>query len=85
MERVFPLRLKLFGSLLAAFALLMLIGCAGVSSNSQKSQQNLSRELAASPSSMSFGTVAVGKNATQTGTLTASNSDVHSVACGVER
>jgi len=54
----------------------MLIGCAGVSSNSQKSQQNLSRELAASPSSMSFGTVAVGKNATQTGSLTASNSDV---------
>lgn len=71
MKRTFAPRLQLLGSLLAAFALFVLIGCAGGSS-----QQNLSGQLAVSPSSMSLGNVAGGQKAAQTGTLSISNSDI---------
>jgi hypothetical protein len=71
MKGVFTTGVQLFGSLLAAFALLVLLGCAGGTS-----QQNLSGQLAVSPSSVSFGNVAVGQKAAQTGTLSASNSDI---------
>jgi Abnormal spindle-like microcephaly-assoc'd, ASPM-SPD-2-Hydin len=61
-------------------ALLVLVGCAGASSNSQPAQQggngSAAGHLAVSPATMNFGNVAVGSSTSQTGTLTASSSSV---------
>ena len=59
--------------------LLALAGCQGVSSASKQSTNNQglgAGQLGVSPSTMNFGNVAVGSNATQTGTLTAGSSDI---------
>lgn len=65
------------GSLLMAGGLLLLSGCAGISSASkQSSVTSPSGQLSVSPAIMSFGSVSVGSTASQTGTLSASTADV---------
>ena len=64
---------------LLAPLILALAGCQGVSSASKQSTNNVgvgAGQLGVSPSTMNFGNVAVGSNATQTGTLTAGSSDI---------
>jgi fibronectin type 3 domain-containing protein len=73
-------RLQWSGAL-AVFALIsmcMLLGCSGVSSgpNTQTPPGNTVGTLAVSPSTLSFGNVAVGSNSSMTGTLSATNADV---------
>jgi hypothetical protein len=59
-------------------AILMLVGCQGVSSSSKQATGGgpTVGQLAVAPSTMSFGNVAVGSNAVQKGTLTAGSSDI---------
>jgi fibronectin type 3 domain-containing protein len=57
----------------------MLLGCSGVSSGSNTQTpppSNTPGTLAVSPSTLSFGNVAVGSSSSLTGTLSATNSDV---------
>lgn len=70
-------RLFLLG-MLAGLALSILTGCAGVSSGGKTTTQQTTggSQLTVSPTTMSFGSVAVGKNSSQTGALSASGSDV---------
>lgn len=64
---------RCLGGLLAVLALVLLIGCAGVSSNKQQVNQPSGQDtLAASPASLDFGNVAVG--GTKTSSVTVSNS-----------
>jgi hypothetical protein len=77
MPRVVTLHSRLAGGLLAIAGLLLLVGCAGISSASKPPDTgSTSGQLSVSPSTMSFGNVGVGSNASQTGTLTASTADV---------
>jgi len=77
MPRMVALRARLVGVLSAVAGLLLLSGCAGISSASkQSSGASTSGQLSVSPSTMSFGSVVVGSNVSQTGTLTASSADV---------
>ena len=77
MPRMTALRARLAGVLSPVVGLLLLSGCAGISSASkQSSVGSASGQLSVSPSTMSFGNVAVGNNASQTGTLSASAADV---------
>ena len=60
-------------------SLCMLLGCSGVSSgpnNQTPPPANSTGTLAVSPSTLSFGNVAVGSNSSLTGTLSATNADV---------
>jgi hypothetical protein len=59
-------------------AILMLVGCQGVSSASKQASGGgpTVGQLALAPSTMSFGNVAVGSTAVQKGTLTAGSSDI---------
>jgi len=77
-ESHFEIRLRYLGCLLAVLTAMALAGCAGVSSASKQAGNGNSTGalLAVAPVSMSFGTVAVGSNATQTGTLMAGSSDI---------
>jgi hypothetical protein len=74
-----------WGSLLALLACIMMVGCAGVSSGGKSGSSGSNPDpppagpglLSVSPTTMSFGTVAVGSSAKLTGTLSASTSDVN--------
>lgn len=72
------LRLRRLGCLLVAPAILALAGCQGVSSASKQSTGGGTGggQLAVTPTTMSFGNVAVGANSVKQGTLTAASSDV---------
>lgn len=70
-------RLRYLGSLLALLMLVALVGCQGVSSANQSSNSNATAgQLSVSPSTLSFGNVAVGANSAKQGTLTAVSSDI---------
>jgi hypothetical protein len=69
-------RLRLLCIVVAGFAALILSGCSGVSSASKSTQQNTSGLLTVTPTTMSFGNVAVGGNSSLKGTLTANGADV---------
>ncbi len=71
-------RLRRLGCLVAVPAILMLVGCQGVSSASKQASGGgpTVGQLALAPSTMSFGNVAVGSTAVQKGTLTAGSSDI---------
>lgn len=58
--------------------ILVLAGCQGISSASKQASNNSpgAGQLAVNPSTMNFGSVAVGSNAVQPGTLTAGSSDI---------
>jgi hypothetical protein len=69
--------------LLMLLACMVLTGCAGVSSGSQNSNSNpnpnptpTAGQLAVTPTTMNFGSVALGSSANLTGTLTAGTADV---------
>jgi hypothetical protein len=66
--------------LLAAFACIVMTGCAGVSSGGQSNSNpdpgGGAGQLSIAPATMNFGTVAIGTPASLTGTLTAGSSDV---------
>ncbi|MGA7379252.1 MAG: hypothetical protein WBX03_00245 [Terriglobales bacterium] len=78
-------------ALLALFACIGLTGCAGVSSAGQNSNSSPNQnpasppapppagagQLSVSPITMNFGSVAIGSQATQSGTLTAGSSDIN--------
>jgi len=73
------LRAPLLAELVVLAVLLPLAGCAGISSASKQTTPpggSTTGQLSVSPSTMSFGNVAVGSNAVQTGTLSASTADV---------
>ena len=71
------IRLRLAGCFLAAPLILVLAGCAGVSTGSQTTKQNPgAAQLVVAPSTMNFGNVAVGSNSVQKGTLTAGSADI---------
>ena len=83
MDRLVRFRMIHFQCLVTALAILVLTGCAGVSSGpgSNQSPNNGNGDpaaglLAVSPATMSFGNVPVGSNSELTGTLTASTADV---------
>jgi Abnormal spindle-like microcephaly-assoc'd, ASPM-SPD-2-Hydin len=78
MPRMVTLRARLVGGLLALAGLLVLAGCAGISSASKQPPPPgpTTGQLSVSPSTMSFGNVSVGSNASQTATLTAGIADV---------
>jgi Abnormal spindle-like microcephaly-assoc'd, ASPM-SPD-2-Hydin len=70
--------------LLTLLACLVLTGCAGVSSGSQNSNSNPNQnpkptagQLSVTPTTMNFGSVALGSSANLTGTLTAGTADVN--------
>lgn len=71
-------RMPCLGCLLAVPMILVLAGCQGVSNaNSKQSSNNVGAgQLAVTPSTIDFGNVAVGSNATKTGSLTAGSSDI---------
>src|SRR5579884_3527091 len=79
MERQNSSRLPLLCTLLALVSVSINLGCAGVSTGT-KSQVVVNPPsagtLAVSPSSLSFGNVAVGSSASLTGTLSATTDDV---------
>ena len=82
MGKVFRLQPRQLGALVSVWSLLVLTGCAGVSSGSQSSGSQPSSpggpgQLSVTPTTMKFGTVALGSNANLTGTLTAGSSDVN--------
>jgi len=73
--------LRHLASFLLAFALVVLTGCAGVSTGGKQNMGaggsgNGPGQLTVTPSSMNFGDVSVGKHSVQTGTLAAGGSDV---------
>ena len=85
MGKAWPTRAGQLCGLLAVLACMAMTGCAGVSSgqpansNSNPNQnQNPSAagQLSVAPTTMNFGSVAVGGQATLTGTLTAATADV---------
>ena len=78
MERTKRPRLRILGTLLALLCTVVLAGCAGVSagSNTQTPPPSTTGALAVSPSTLTFGNVAVGSSSSLTGTLSASNADV---------
>jgi len=72
------IRLRTLGCLMAVLGALVLAGCAGVSSASKQAVNGnpIGAQLTVTPANMDFGTVGVGSNAVQTGTLTAGTSDI---------
>jgi hypothetical protein len=72
------IRLRNLGCFVAILGALVLTGCAGVSSASKQAVNGnpTGAQLAVTPMSMDFGTVAVGSNTKQAGTLTAGTSDI---------
>lgn len=70
-------------AVLAVFGCMALAGCAGVSSGGQNSNSNPNPnpanagQLSVSPAIMNFGSVALGSQAAQRGTLTAGSSDIN--------
>ncbi|MGA8150082.1 MAG: choice-of-anchor D domain-containing protein [Terriglobales bacterium] len=77
MARMVTLRARLVGGLIAASGLVLLSGCAGISSAAKQPPVTPpSGQLSVSPSTMSFGNVAVGSSASQTATLSAGSADV---------
>jgi len=75
MERTNSSRFRLLCTLLTLVGILVLAGCAGVSSNTQPPPPPTGA-LAVSPTTLNFGNVAVGNSSSLTGTLSASNADV---------
>jgi Abnormal spindle-like microcephaly-assoc'd, ASPM-SPD-2-Hydin len=70
-------RSRVFAATLALAVTLLLAGCAGVSSGPQtQTSENPAGTLAVSPSTLSFGNVAVGSSSSLTGTLSATTADV---------
>jgi len=70
-------RLRYLSWLLALPMLVALIGCQGVSSANQSTNNDTTGgQLSVSPATMSFGNVAVGTNSMQQGTLTAASADI---------
>jgi hypothetical protein len=71
-------RLRHLGCLAAVPAILVFVGCQGVSSASKQTSVGGPSvgQLAVAPSTMSFGNVAVSSNVVQKGTLTAGISDI---------
>jgi hypothetical protein len=71
-------RRRHLGCLAAVPAILLLVGCQGVSSASKQASGGgpTVGQLAVAPSTISFGNVAIGSNELQKGTLTAGSSDV---------
>ena len=78
MERTISSRWRPFRTLAVLSSVLVLAGCAGVSagSNTQSPPPPTTGSLAVSPSTLSFGNVAVGSSSSLTGTLSASTADV---------
>ena len=77
MSRMVTVHARPIGCVLAVAGLLLLTSCAGISSASKQQPPNSpTGQLSVSPSTMSFGNVAVGSSISQTGTLTASQADV---------
>lgn len=78
MRRGRELCVRYVGTLLAALAVLSLIGCVGASSNSSSLQNsnNPAAQLTLNPSTMNFGSIAVGNSSSQNATLTAGSSNV---------
>lgn len=77
MRRSFRSQLRLTIAALALAGISALTGCAGVSSGPQaQTPSNTTGTLAVSPSSLSFGNVAVGGSSSLTGTLSATNANV---------
>jgi hypothetical protein len=76
-KKPITIRPRHLGCFLAVPLVLVLAGCAGVSSSSQSSKQNGgAAQLVVSPSTMSFGDIALGSNSVQKGTLTAGTADI---------
>ncbi len=75
MERTNSSRLRLLCTLLTLVGILVLAGCAGVSSNTQPPPPPTGA-LAVSPTTLNFGNVVVGNSSSLTGTLSASNADI---------
>jgi hypothetical protein len=73
------LQFHLVSTALALTLMFVLVGCSGVSSGpqSQTPAGNTSGTLTVSPSTLSFGNVAVGSNSSLAGTLSATNADVN--------
>lgn len=77
MERTTGSRSRLLSTLLALVCVLVLAGCAGVSAGSNtQPPPPPTGALAVSPSTLNFGSVAVGSSSSLTGTLSASTADV---------
>jgi len=71
------LRVHTLGCLLALPVMLALAGCQGISSASKQSTGNpTSGQLSVTPTTMSFGNVAVGGNSQKQGSLTAGSADI---------
>lgn len=72
------LNLRIIKTLLALTGAFAFTGCSGVSSSSQAHNpgSNTAGALVLSPSSLSFGNVALGSSSSLTGTLSATNADV---------
>jgi len=77
-NRSTALRSRIVGCFLAVPMILALAGCQGVSSSSKQATNPNppAGQLAVTPTTMSFGNVAVGSNSVQQGKLTAGSSDV---------
>src|SRR5256885_14540452 len=75
MERTNSSRLRLLCTLLTLVGILVLAGCAGVSSNTQPPPPPTGA-LAVSPTTLNFGNVAGGDSSSFTGTLSASKGGV---------
>jgi len=77
-NRSTALRSRIVGCFLAVPVILALAGCQGVSSSSKQATNPNppAGQLAVTPTTMSFGNVAVGSNSVQQGKLTAGSSDV---------
>jgi hypothetical protein len=77
MTSTFRSQLRLMVAALGLAGISALTGCSGVSSGSQaQTPSETAGTLAVSPSSLSFGNVAVGGSSSLTGTLSATNADV---------
>ena len=77
MERTHSSRSRVLAALVALVSLLVLAGCAGVSAGSNNQPPPpTTGALAVSPSTLNFGSVAVGSSSSLTGTLSASTADV---------
>jgi len=78
------LQLRQLGCLVGLCSLVLLAGCAGVSSGSPPSSPSgpSAGQLSVSPAALNFGTVALGSSANLTGTLTAANADVNVSSAG---
>ena len=77
-KRSSTFRLRYGPCLVAVPAILIIVGCQGISSAPKQASGGGSAvgQLAVAPSTMSFGNVPVGSNAIQKGTLTAGASDI---------